>query len=96
MMETGLENRLLRLLRVIAMLFATLFAAPALAQDNSIPSLLAGAQSGNPEAMTLLGDAYRLGQAVAPDPKEALRWYEKAATKGDSYGLFGAPQSGGT
>ena len=36
--------------------------------------------------MTLLGDAYRLGQGVAADPADALHWYEMAAAKGDVYG----------
>ena len=87
-MKTGFVTRLFIHLRVLALICASFIAAPAHSQDNSVPSLLSQAQTGNVEAMTLLADAYRTGQGVARDPAEALRWYEQAAAKGDSYGLF--------
>ncbi|MBL8908003.1 MAG: tetratricopeptide repeat protein [Rhizobiales bacterium] len=87
-MKSMPDSRLLPLLWALSLLVAMLFAAPAYPQDYSIPSLLSQARSGNVEAMTLLGDAYRLGQGVDPSPAEALRWYEQAAAAGDGYGLF--------
>jgi CHAT domain-containing protein/TPR repeat protein len=90
-----LPERLLLVLRVAAILLAALCPGLSLAQDAAaplteadIPPLLAQASGGNVEAMTWLGDAYRLGQGVAADPAEALRWYEMAAAKGDAYGNF--------
>jgi len=93
MMLGRFSERLIAGLRVAVVLFAALGAWwPALAQEAlteaDIPPLLAHARSGNVEAMTLLGDAYRLGQGVAADHAEALRWYEMAARKGDVYGTF--------
>lgn len=50
--------------------------------------LLDAASKGSPEASRYLGDIYRIGQGVAVDPSEAIRWYRDAAKGGDSEALF--------
>jgi uncharacterized protein len=39
-------------------------------------------------AMTLLGEIYRDGLGLKPDPKEALRWFSLAAGRGDRQAAF--------
>jgi len=52
---------------------------------QDIPSLARKAESGDAEAQYMLGRAYYLGQAVARDYGEALKWFRKAADQ--SYAL---------
>lgn len=44
--------------------------------------LLARAQSGDPEAMYLVGLEYNLGHVVVADVEEALAWMDEAAKLG--------------
>jgi TPR repeat protein len=60
------------------------------AQD--VPPLILKAQSGDKEAQFMLGRAYHLGQAVARDPSEALKWYRKAAEQGYPLAELGLSQ----
>lgn len=46
------------------------------------------AQSGDPEAMTNVGEIYERGLGVAPNYEEAAAWYQKAADKGYSRAIF--------
>jgi hypothetical protein len=46
------------------------------------------AQSGDPEAMTNVGEIYERGMGVAPNYVEAAAWYQKAADKGYSRAIF--------
>ncbi len=46
------------------------------------------ADRGEAEALTALGDAYRLGRGVARDDAEAARWYQKAADRGEPQGMY--------
>lgn len=41
------------------------------------------ANAGDPQAQFLLGEAYRLGRSVDPDPLQARDWYLRAARQGD-------------
>lgn len=41
------------------------------------------AQAGDARAEFLLGEAYRLGRSVDPDPAQARDWYARAARQGD-------------
>src|SRR5579859_6029146 len=40
------------------------------------------AQQNNPQAQTIMASCYELGRNVAPDGKEAIRWYTRAAELG--------------
>lgn len=53
-------------------------ASPAQADD----ALMQAAQAGHPQAQHDLGEMYELGNGVAADEREAVRWYEKAAQQG--------------
>ncbi|MBN9452412.1 MAG: sel1 repeat family protein [Bosea sp.] len=46
------------------------------------------ADSSDAAAMTLVGELYRQGLGVAPDPKIATEWYERAETRGDINATF--------
>lgn len=46
------------------------------------------AQSGDPEAMTNVGEIYERGMGVEPDFTEAAAWYQKAADKNYSRAIF--------
>jgi TPR repeat protein len=45
--------------------------------------IVSKAEKGDPQAQTALGDNYEYGYWVTKDHVEALRWYQKAAEKGD-------------
>lgn len=45
------------------------------------------AETGNPEAMTILGEIFYKGQGVPQDYAEAARWYRKAAQQGDAHAM---------
>jgi len=46
------------------------------------------AQTGDPEAMTNVGEIYERGMGVEPNYTEAANWYQKAADKGYSRAIF--------
>ncbi|HMI18328.1 MAG TPA: SPOR domain-containing protein [Sphingomonas sp.] len=47
-----------------------------------IQGLQARAQAGDAEAEFQLGEAYRAGRGVAPDPESAIMWYRRATVAG--------------
>jgi cell division septation protein DedD len=47
-----------------------------------MPGLQSRAQAGDAEAEYQLGEAYRSGRGVAPDPETAIMWYRRAAVAG--------------
>jgi cell division septation protein DedD len=55
---------------------ATASAAP------DIQALQAKAQAGDAEAEFQMGEAYRAGRGVAPDPESAIMWYRRATAHG--------------
>jgi len=46
------------------------------------------AQSGNPEAMAKLGNAYERGEGAPQDFRQAVTWFNKAAEAGDSNAMY--------
>ena len=48
------------------------------------PELVKKAESGDAEAQCSLGWCYKHGKGVAKDEKEAVKWYTKAAEKGNA------------
>ena len=52
------------------------------ALNKQIDDIFAMAQKGDPEAMYQLAELYYNGDGVTESPKEAVKWYEKAAKKG--------------
>jgi cell division septation protein DedD len=57
-------------------------AITAVSAAPDIQSLQAKAQAGDPEAEYQLGEAYRSGRGVAPDPETAIMWYRRATLAG--------------
>ena len=58
----------------------------ALAATNLAPDLQAlqtKAQNGDPDAEFRLGEAYRFGRGVEPDPEMAIMWYRRATAHGN-------------
>jgi TPR repeat protein len=51
---------------------------------ESLESLRKRAEQGSSDAEFNLGRAYFIGDAVAQDDAEAMRWFRKAAEQGDS------------
>ncbi|MBC7367261.1 MAG: SEL1-like repeat protein [Undibacterium sp.] len=61
---------------------------PTRAQAPDPSALRSRAESGDPDALNALGNAYANGQGVAQDYSEAVRLYELAAAKGHAPALF--------
>jgi hypothetical protein len=55
--------------------------APAQPPKIDIAHIRAQADAGNPEAQVAMGVAYRSGQGVEKDPKQARAWFEKAGAQ---------------
>lgn len=53
-----------------------------LSKLSSFETKLIRAERGEPEAQYALGNAYEIGEAVKPNPEEALNWWLKAAEAG--------------
>jgi len=53
------------------------------AYREAFASAVEAANAGDPQAEYLLGEAYRLGRSVDPDPFQARDWYARAARQGD-------------
>ena len=51
--------------------------------DEAFHYFKLSAEQGFNYGQRVLGDAYINGQGVAQDPLEGMRWYERAAAKGD-------------
>ena len=51
-------------------------------QQESLKTLQAKAEQGDPEAQYDLGILYRQGQGVVPDDAEAAKWFRLAADEG--------------
>ena len=72
---------------LVALWFATLRTLTAHAStDEKIATLLQRAEKGDLKAEVALGDYYYYGTQAEKDPKEALKWYLKAAAQGDRDG----------
>jgi len=57
-------------------------AVAAAATSPDIRALQARAQTGDADAEFALGEAYRAGRGVEPDPENAIMWYRRAAALG--------------
>lgn len=44
-------------------------------------------KAGSADAMTAYGGLREIGDGVAPDPEDALRWYARAARRGDAHAM---------
>ena len=53
-----------------------------------LPSLLSRADTGDAHALFTLGNLYRFGEGVAPDPVKAAQFYERAALAGWPDAMF--------
>jgi TPR repeat protein len=60
-----------------------LFAIPPFGYAQSITELKSKAEDGDVQAQLAPAKAYHLGEGVAKDEAEAVRWWEKAAEHGD-------------
>jgi len=61
---------------------AAIAAVAAAATSPDIRALQARAQTGDADAEFALGEAYRAGRGVEPDPEDAIMWYRRAAALG--------------
>jgi uncharacterized protein len=67
------------------LLSATLVAQPqGQSEPKDISDLRKGAEQGNAQKQSELGDRYYTGNGVAKDHAEAMQWYRKAAEQGDA------------
>ncbi len=57
-------------------------------EDLAYTLVRKSAEQGNAEAENELGTMYRLGEGVARDKEEAVRWYQRAAHHGNAEGMF--------
>jgi uncharacterized protein len=70
---------------------ALLALTPALAgtkPDASVQATMTAARKGDAAAQLKLGDMYDLGEGVAQDFKEAVKWYRAAAEQGNAQAQF--------
>src|SRR5690606_31754991 len=51
---------------------------------TAFQNIAQSANTGNPEAMYMLGRMYQYGQGVNKDYKKSIQWYQKAADKGNA------------
>lgn len=56
--------------------------------EKAFPMLIFAAKDGYSHAQNLVGYAFDLGLASAPDAKKAVHWYRKAAEGGSREGLY--------
>ncbi|MCM8624499.1 tetratricopeptide repeat protein [Accumulibacter sp.] len=56
--------------------------------DPSVQATIRAAKMGDPAAQLRLGDMYDLGQGVAQDQREAVRWYALSARQGNAQAQF--------
>jgi cell division septation protein DedD len=72
-------------MRAVALALLVAFGTLAITAVSAAPDiqgLQARAQAGDAEAEYQLGEAYRAGRGVAPDPETAIMWYRRAAVAG--------------
>jgi len=74
--------------RVAAAASAPLRAASAAATARNDSECLEAAKRGDARCQVVVGNLYRSGRGVAPDPAEAARWFAKAAEQGSDAGQY--------
>ncbi|MBF0584403.1 MAG: sel1 repeat family protein [Magnetococcales bacterium] len=71
-----------RLVVALFFMMGMLLAVPALSQ--SVDSIRAAAEKGDPIAQTTMGALYRHGMGVPQSDKDSAQWYLKAANQGNA------------
>ena len=74
-------NKLLPKVTLLLVLLTPAWAAKPMAWDN-LMLIKAAAEQGNPEAQFLLGLQYKVGDGIAKDRGEAVKWLRKSAESG--------------
>jgi len=64
-------------------LAVAVFISASVSHAQNVTELKSKAESGDVLAQSTLGNAYHLGKGVPKDEAEAIRWWQKAAEKGD-------------
>ena len=70
-------------LRIIPLILVALTALASPAFSEDIKALTRKAESGDPEAQYMLGNAYYCGTMVQRNYSEAVKWYRRAAEQED-------------